>query len=124
VLVAVLLLAGVTGCGDDGRAEVEERLDQFVDRLQEQRRAKVERAVDAGMLPPVALEIFEPNGMVNVSIVDGPRGGDEDVVRTRDGGRTGPKLRWDLDRDGRIERDERTITERELYDATLGLPSG
>ena len=96
----------------------------MIDRLQQQRRAKVERAVDAGSLPSVALEMFEPNGMIDISIVDGPRGGDEDVVRTQDHGRSGPKLRWDLDEDGRIERDERTITERELYDATLGLPPG
>jgi hypothetical protein len=41
-----------------------------------------------------------------------------------DSGRTGPLLKWDLDQDGRIRRDERTITEGELYEATLGLPPG
>jgi hypothetical protein len=32
----------------------------------------------------------------------------------------GKKLVWDLNRNGKIDASERTITERELYDATLG----
>jgi len=41
------------------------------------------------------------------------------VIRSSDDGTRGPKLRWDLDQNGRIDPDEREITERELYDATL-----
>jgi hypothetical protein len=56
---------------------------------------------------------------MNINFIDGPNN-DRDVVRSSADGTTGKKLAWDLDQDGRIERSERTITERELYDATLG----
>ena len=36
----------------------------------------------------------------------------------RYGGKTGKKLKWDLNQNGRIDRSERTITEQELYAAT------
>lgn len=65
--------------------------------------------------------MLQPDGTIDISIVDGPNG-DEDVVRTGPGGESGPKLKWDLDGDGTISADEREITERERYDATLGLP--
>jgi hypothetical protein len=41
-------------------------------------------------------------------------------VRTGDHGASGKKLVWDLNRNGKIDPSERTITERELFDATLG----
>ena len=121
-LIALVLVAGfAAGCGDDGPTAGEEKANQVVDEEQAARRAKVERAVEAGRLPPVALELFRPDNTVNISFVDGPNG-DQDIVRTGSGGESGPKLRWDLDGDGKISADEREITERELYDATLGLP--
>jgi hypothetical protein len=120
-LIALVLVAGfAAGCGDDGPT-AGERANEVVDEQQADRRAKVERAVEDGRLPPVALELFRPDGTVNISFVNGPNG-DEDVVRTGPGGESGPKLKWDLDGDGTISADEREITERELYDATLGLP--
>jgi len=120
-LIALVLVAGfAAGCGDDGPT-AGEKANEVVDEQQADRRTKVERAVEDGRLPPVALELFRPDGTVNISFVDGPNG-DEDVVRTGPGGESGPKLKWDLDADGTISADEREITERELYDATLGLP--
>jgi hypothetical protein len=44
---------------------------------------------------------------------------DADVVRSSPDGTTGKELVWDLNHNGRIDRAERRITERELYDATL-----
>ena len=62
--------------------------------------------------------MFDLNGRFDFRFIDGPKG-DEDVIRSSADGTRGPKLRWDLDQDGRIGRSEREITERELYDATL-----
>lgn len=124
VVVAVWLAAtGVAACGDDGPTDEEKEVKRVFDAYKKERRSKVEVAIESGRLPPLARELFRPDGTINPSFIDGPNG-DEDIVRTKDGGRSGPKLTWDLDQDGRISRDERTITERELYDATLGLPSG
>jgi hypothetical protein len=72
-----------------------------------------------GDLPPVARYVLHPNGGLNVNFIDGPNG-DNDVVRTGSAGTTGKKLVFDLNRNGKIDPGERTITERELYDATLG----
>jgi hypothetical protein len=116
-LLAGAVIAG--GCGEEAATDGETKA--AMDARQAERRDKVERAVDAGQLPPVALQLFRPDGSISISFIDGPNG-DEDVVRSEDGGRSGPKLEWDLDGDGKITADEREITERELYDATLGLP--
>jgi hypothetical protein len=117
IVLGLVLVAGVAaGCGEDEPAA--SNGNDVVDAQQAERRAKVERAVDEGRLPPVALELFRADGSVNVSFVDGPNG-DEDVVRTGSGGESGPKLKWDLDGDGKLSAAEREITERELYDATL-----
>ena len=62
---------------------------------------------------------MHPDGTMNVNFIDGPNN-DRDIVRTSPDGASGKKLKWDLDQDGRISADEREITERELYDATLG----
>jgi hypothetical protein len=120
-LIGSMLVAAAfaAGCGEDEPTNAE-KANKVVDEEQAARRAKVERAVEAGRLPPVALELFRPDNTVNISFVDGPNG-DEDVVREGSGGESGPKLRWDLDGDGEISADEREITERELYDATLAL---
>ena len=106
VLAAAFLAAGCGG-GDD---------EPVSDNSAQVRRENIINAVVDGHLPPVALKIYPRTGDVDINFIDGPNG-DEDIVHTH--GRRGPKLQWDLDEDGKIERDERTITERELYEATL-----
>ncbi len=117
-LIALALVAAAfsPSCGEDEPTAADEKVAEE----QADRRAQVERAVEAGRLPPVALELFRPDDSVYISFVDGPNG-DQDVVRTGPGGESGSKLKWDLDGDRTIWADEREITERELYDATLRL---
>jgi len=106
IVVAAALLAAGCGGGDEPPS----------DNSAEVRRENIINAVVDGHLPPVALMVYPWTQDVEINFIDGPNG-DEDIVHAH--GRRGPKLRWDLDEDGKIERDERTITERELYDATL-----
>lgn len=75
------------------------------------KRLTVAAYVEHGHLPPEALNTINPNGTID----------DRDVVRTELNGTRGKKLVWDLDQNGKIDESERTITERELYDATLGI---
>jgi hypothetical protein len=86
------------------------------DNSEQVRREFIINAVTDGHLPPVALRIYPWTGRVDANFIDGPRYG-RDIVHVR--GDRGPKLQWDLDGDGRISRDERTITEEELYVATM-----
>jgi hypothetical protein len=86
------------------------------DNAAEVRREHIIQAVVDGHLPPVALRIYPWTGMVDMNFLDGPRYS-RDIVHVR--GDRGPKLQWDLDEDGRISRAERTITEEELYVATM-----
>lgn len=82
------------------------------------KRLAVAAQVNAGQLPVVALNTVDLDGTLNVNFIDGPLG-DNDIVMVDpdgDGVRDTP-LEWDLDHDGTPERN---ITERELYDATLG----
>ena len=72
-----------------------------------------------GKLPPVALHVLHPDGTLNVNFIDGPNN-DGDIVHSGADGTSGKKLVWDLNQDGKISKAERTITERDLYDATLG----
>jgi hypothetical protein len=111
---AALALAA-SGCGGDGAAA--ERMQ--IQSAETATRAKIDRLVHEGKLPPVARRLVNPNGTVTVNFIDGPNR-DRDVVRSGPDGTTGSKLAWDLNGDGRIAKAERTITERELYDATLG----
>jgi hypothetical protein len=110
---------GVSACGDDNPA-FSDTVRQEMDAKSAARRDKLERLVDEGKLPPVALRVLHPDGTLNVNFIDGPDN-DRDVVRSSSDGTSGKKLVWDLDQDGKIEPAERTITERDLYDATLGL---
>jgi hypothetical protein len=116
VLLAAVVL-GAAGCGgdDDPQSGEVEQMKAF----EETRTAQLEKLVSDGVVPPVATRLYNPNGTLNIDFIDGPNG-DNDVVRTSEDGASGKKLAWDLDQDGKIERSERTITERELYDATLG----
>ena len=111
------VLLGAAGCGgeDDPQAGEVGQMKAF----EQTRMAQLEQLVSDGVVPPVATRLYNPNGTLNIDFIDGPNG-DNDVVRTSKDGASGKKLAWDLDQDGKIERAERTITERELYDATLG----
>ncbi len=79
------------------------------------KRLSVAAQVNAGQLPVAALDTIDANGGLNVNFVDGPHG-DNDVVMV-----DGKPLEWDLDHDGTPETN---ITERQLYDATLGPAEG
>lgn len=114
-----LVLTGLAGCGDEDNPAFSKEVKQQMDSASSSRRAKLERLVDSGNLPPVARRVLHSDGTLNVNFIDGPSY-DRDVVHTGPDGISGKKLRWDLDGDGKISRDERTITERDLYDATLG----
>ena len=86
------------------------------DNAAEVQREHIINAVANGNLPPVALRVYPWSGRVDRNFIDGPRYG-RDIVHVR--GDEGPKLQWDLDGDGKIRRDERTINEEELWVATL-----
>jgi hypothetical protein len=88
-----------------------------VDVMQERRQAFIRDEVRRGLLPPETLKMLTPDGTIDIDIQPGPRGV-EDVILDED---TGRPVRWDLDGSGKITRDERRITERELYESTLGM---
>jgi hypothetical protein len=119
-LIGVLAVCAVAaaGCGGGSSSDGAVQAKQQADHYQANRQAAIKQAVRDGRLPPVALDMLRPDGEIDISFIDGPNG-DQDVVRTH--GATGPPLKWDLNGDGKIGANERTITERELYDATLGL---
>lgn len=114
-----LVLTGLAGCGDEDNPAFSKDVKQEMDSAAASRRAKVEGLVDSGKLPPVALRVLHSDGTLNVNFIDGPSY-DRDVVHTGPDGISGKKLAWDLNHDGKISKAERTITERDLYDATLG----
>jgi hypothetical protein len=109
LFVAVLLV----GCGEENPAFSPETR-ELVEKQIDERRAHIERRVREGALPPIARQLIAPDGAMNLDFINGPT---DDVVRTSADGTSGKKLQWDLDQDGRISRDERTITEQELYAA-------
>jgi hypothetical protein len=118
--LAVCAAAAVAaaGCGDSSSGDGEAQAKQQTDQYQAQRQAAIKKAVHEGRLPPATLDMLMPDGEINISFIDGPKG-DQDVVHTH--GTSGPPLKWDLDGDGKISAAERTVTERELYNATLAL---
>ena len=116
---AALVLTGIAGCGDEDNPAFSQEVKQQMDSTSAGRRAKVERLVDSDKLPQVALRVLHSDGTLNVNFIDGPSY-DRDVVHAGPDGISGKKLAWDLDGDGKISKAERTITERDLYDATLG----
>jgi hypothetical protein len=123
--LALLVVVGLTtllagGCGGDEPSAGEKQVKEELDRHAASRREAVDRMVAEGKLPPVAKHVLNVNGTLNVNFIDGPND-DRDIVRTSPDGASGKKLAWDLDLNGEIDESERTITERELYDATLGI---
>ena len=64
LIAPMLVAAGLAiGCGEDEPTSAE-KANKVVDEEQAARRAKVERAVEAGRLPPVALELFRADDTV------------------------------------------------------------
>jgi hypothetical protein len=105
-----VFLVVIVGCGDEDTTTRD-----LVQKQIEERRAHIEQLVRDGHLPPLARQLIGPDGSMNLDFINGPT---DDVVRSGADGTKGKKLVWDLDRDGRIDRSERTITEQELYAAT------
>jgi hypothetical protein len=114
-VLALALSAG--GCGGEDNPAFSKEVRQQMDAYGQARVAKINHLIESGALPPIARNVLDANGDLNVNFIDGPHG-DNDVVHTH--GARGKKLVWDLNQNGRIDASERTITERELYDATLG----
>jgi hypothetical protein len=117
-VLGAIVLVKVAGVAIEGASEPERATGaDGVDVVQERRQAFIRDEVRRGLLPPETLKMLEPNGLIDIDIQPGPRG-DEDVILDED---TGRPLQWDLDGSGNITRDERRITERELYESTLGM---
>ncbi|MBA3267485.1 MAG: hypothetical protein H0T70_04405 [Acidimicrobiia bacterium] len=114
---AVLVLGAGCGGNDEGEGDTYSRADQNEDIRRVQMRI-IDQQVRDGELPPITPKMFNLEGRFDFEFIDGPKA-DRDVIRSSEDGTRGPKLRWDLNRNGRIDPDEREITERELYDATL-----
>jgi hypothetical protein len=119
LLAAAALGTALGACGGDDNPAFSKEVKQRMDAGAQARVAKINAMIAKGALPPVARDVLDLDGTLNVNFIDGPNG-DEDVVHTRDHGTAGKKLVWDLNRNGKIDASERTITERELYDVTLG----
>jgi len=117
-LIAAALVLPLGGCGGDEPAPAEQA-NAATEAKIESRRTEIELMVRNGKLPPIARELVGADGSMNLDFIDGPEYAN-DVVRTGPGGKTGKKLKWDLNQNGRIDRSERTITEQELYAATAG----
>jgi uncharacterized protein YukE len=78
----------------------------------------VSAQVAYGKLPVEALGMLKPDGEIDISFVHGAHG-DQDLIpvdANQDGVPDGGNVKWDLNGDGTPE----TITERDLYNATLG----
>jgi hypothetical protein len=116
-LVAALAIA-LSGCGDGDGGALSKGNAKQMDARAAADAAKVDRMIEKGELPPVARRVLDLDGTLKVNFIDGPNG-DNDVVHEGADGTSGKKLVWDLDGNGKIDAAERTLTERELYDATL-----
>ena len=117
-VVAVAGLLAVTGCGGDDAAVSTKEANQKMVADGEARRAAIDKLVKEGALPPVALRLINPDGTMNLDFIE-TKPGKNDIVRSGPDGTTGKKLVWDLNQNGRIDPSERTITENELYKATV-----
>jgi hypothetical protein len=117
-LIAAALVVPLGACGSDDPAPAEQAKATTEAKI-ESRRTEIELMVRNGKLPPIAKNLIAADGSMNLDFIDGPEYAN-DVVRTGPDGKTGKKLQWDLNQNGRIDRSERTITEQELYAATAG----
>jgi hypothetical protein len=117
VAVALVVAALVGACGEDETPSPAEQAKAQTEARIESRRTEIELMVREGKLPPIARNLIAADGAMDLDFIDGPKYAN-DVVRTGPDGKTGKKLQWDLNQNGRIDRSERTITEQELYAAT------
>jgi hypothetical protein len=108
----------VSGCGEEKAPVAPAVVEQSANTHIEKRRAEIDRKVRDGALPPIARGLITADGAMDLDFIDGPRYAG-DIVRVGPDGKTGKKLQWDLNANGRIDRGERTITEQELYAATV-----
>ena len=116
-IAGVLAVTGA-GCGEEGSATSSKEVHQKYVADGEARRAAIDKLVREGKLPPVARRIINPDGSMNLDFIE-TKPGKNDVVRSGPDGTTGKKLVWDLNQNGKIDASERTITENELYQATV-----
>jgi hypothetical protein len=93
-----------------------------IDAYEGVKRLSIEAQVHFGQLPEESLKTINANGTTNVNFIDGPLN-DRDIVKIDTDGDGVPdkNLEWDLDHDGTISAREKEITERDLYDAGLGI---
>lgn len=125
--IPVALIAAVAGAwaalaarDDEPSAAGRETAQRIAAEKLEVRQA-VAAAVRLGRLPRVTLEMFPVHGEQGADIVPSPGGdGDErDIIRMGEDRTTGRALSFDFDGDGRIELQERNVTERRLWSAAL-----
>lgn len=114
LLAATGLALVLGGCGDDENPAFSDDTREQLEAEGQARIAEIEAKVRQGELPPVARMVINPDGTTNINFIDGPKQ-TEDIVRSSDDGTSGPRLEWDLDGDGKVERN---ITELQLYEAT------
>lgn len=123
-VVLVALVAGaalaLTAGDDDPSADGRATAKRIFKEKQDVRRA-VAAAVRLGRLPRVALEMFPVYGQRGPDIVPSPGGDgdDDDVIHMGEDRESGRALSFDFDGDGRIEPEERNVTERRLWSAAL-----
>jgi hypothetical protein len=111
---AVACAAGLAACGGSDNGGGDDASHAAFSRVAQARKAAVEQAIRRHRLPAAAMALIRADGTVDLSFL-------HDVVRSRDNGRAGPPLRFDLNGDGRISADERRFTFQDLYDATLAV---
>jgi hypothetical protein len=127
VLAATVTAIVVVDRRNDAEREREAQASwRKLDAERQEFRGRLMAAIRAKRLPPVALEMYPRYGLSDGDIIPRPDGdGDQnDVIHLGRDGTTGRKLAWDLDRDGRISRDEREITEEELWNAAASPGPG
>jgi hypothetical protein len=118
LLVGMAIAGALTGCGSDKSSVSSQEVHQKFAAEGEARREAIDKLVREGKLPPIARRIVNPDGTVNLDFIE-TKPGKNDVVRSGPDGTTGKKLVWDLNPNGKIDPSERTITENELYKATV-----
>jgi hypothetical protein len=119
LLAGAAIVAVLAGCGgDDGSAVSSQEVHQKFAEEGKARREAIDKLVSERKLPPIARRIINPDGTVNLDFIE-TQPGKNDVIRSGPDGTTGKKLVWDLNQNGKIDPSERTITENELYKATV-----
>jgi hypothetical protein len=110
----VNLAVGELFSSDHVEKALEENAGAQVDAFAAMRRLTIASQVAYGRLPELALDHVAADGGMDLDFTGGP--GSDDVVRDS----SGNPLQWDLNGNGRIDPEEREITENELYVAGTG----